>query len=197
MTAPISFSDIPAVESIILKIAKVGDAGIGLKPLCSKYGINPEHFDIHLVDNLVGADMRVIPGGTVQVLIAWPCELRKLKVQLDSAFRLMTKHSLRRTLEIVPISYVRGEKKWFREKMMDIADIMPDLLSRHRLRVTTTTITTIMDTITGESISTSTTDKPERFDGNDVARWIELSRIVVEKHPVDVNDTLVEQREEM
>lgn len=165
------------------------------RSISRNYNINPEHFRVQLVSELVRGDMQVIPGGVVQIIMLWPDVQPIMNMKLQSAFRLMTRYPLRRTLEIVPVAYIHREgierRKWYRQHFGEIGEIMPDLLPRHRLRVTTTTITTIHDTITGELVSSSEVAKPTRFDGNDVKAWLELSRIVKERHPSheDVGET--------
>lgn len=166
MTETVKLMDLKTMEEIVKEHA--------IKR-CVRHGMQPSHFDIHLVSRLERGDMNIIPGHPVQISLLWPHCMPIMNAKLDSAFRLIQRKRLHRTFEVVPIAFVQEAKQFHRTKFSDLAEIM-DLTPRHRLRMQVETKMTLSDTLTGKSISIARKGKLERFDGDEIGMWIELTR---------------------
>lgn len=166
------------VEKVVNEYARV---------LAVKARINPDHVEVFLSRNL-GAIMKVNGGSVVRVFLQWPEAQPNINTLLGDAFSLMKRYPVRRTMEIVPVSYIRTQrdeikKKWRKEKFTDESEIILDLVPRHRLRVVESHTTTLTDVVSGESITVTRTGPTDRFDGDAISLWFDLSRVVRDKHP--------------
>lgn len=171
-------SDLSAVEEVVRGYAEV---------VAKRHGINKAHFELHLVVDSKYV-LNVIGGPIVKIVLLWPHAQPNINTLLGDAFALMRRHPIRRTMEIVPVAYVRTEsaeikKKWRKEKFTDESDIILDLIPRSRLRVKKTETTVIEDIVTGESITLIHEYPTDRFDSDATSLWLRLSRIVRDKHP--------------
>lgn len=171
-------TDLSVVEPIVREYAKV---------VAPKHGIRPEHFTLHLTSK-IDAIMAVTGGHVVDIYLKWPDAQPIINMLLNDAFRLMRKYPVRRTMEIVPVAYLRTmksdiKKMWKREKFTDESDIVLDLIPRHRLRVTKIETTIVHDVVTGEKLTLQHEYPTDRFDDHATGLWLQLSRIVRDKHP--------------
>lgn len=150
--------------------------------VAKKHRINPDHFVVHLVVDMERGQMDVIAGQVVQIVLLWPYAQTCINELLDSAFRLMKRFPMRRTFDIVPIGYVSEQReerrKFFKHSLGDIGDSLGELIPRARLKMHTDTVTTLEDTKTGVKVSVTHKGKTERFEGNGLGLWLELSRQV-------------------
>lgn len=171
-------TDIGKVEPIVREYARA---------LAFRHQVKPEHFEVHLARNLGGAIMKMTAGGCVNIMVQWPEAQPQLKTILESAFKAMQRFGLRRTLEVVPVAYSKKldaeNKKWKKERFIDGADIVCDLIPQHRLRVQRHETITLSDVVTGEKVTFSHELPLERFDGGINKLWFELSRVVRDLHP--------------
>lgn len=165
---------------------------------CIAHQIKAEHFEVRLVTELRdNAIMGLIPGNPVLICLRWPAAHEFLNTQLRSAFSTIKRYKLRRTMEVVPVAMIKRnraelkeafkngmkKKEWSSKRFIDEEDIIFDLVPKRRLKVSEMVITKLEDTLTGESITVHHTGKATRFEGENVGMWLELSRIVREKHP--------------
>lgn len=161
--------------------------------LCRKHGVSPDHFQIHMSEDIGDNISSVIPGHIVQIHLKWPEVIPTMNSVIHDCLSLIARYKLRRTLEIVPYAYMRDwNNKWKREMFQDESDIVMDMLPKHRLKISESTTITLEDSVTGETISITKSGKKERFEGEDVTLWIQLSRIVRDKHPI--LETIVEDK---
>lgn len=162
-----------------------------------KYGINPEHFEVHLCSELERGGIMYVRGGhVVDIYLLWPAAQPIINMMLGDAFRLMKNHPIRKALEIVPVAYMRRmakeiKKRWKKVNFNDESDIVLDLIPRHRLRVHKTETTVIEDVITGERLTYIHEYPTDRFDEYATGLWFDLSRIVRAKYP-EVEEISVE-----
>lgn len=181
--APVMLKGLAEKEKMVNEYAKRGYPEMGIPALCKRYGLSPNHFEIRLSTSLEKGHMSLIPGNPVEIILLWPHCQPIINTQLASAFNAIQRHRMWRTMALVPASYMHEGRKWAKVALGDAADNVMDLIPRPRLRMTTTTITTLTDAKTGESISVTHKGKEERYDAEHVGMWLELSRIVREKHP--------------
>lgn len=161
--------------------------------LCRKHGVSPDHFSIHLVDEIENNGMcATFPGHVVQIHLKWPEILPTMNSAIHDCLSMIVRYKMRRSLEIVLYAYLKDwNNKWKREMFQDESDIVMDMLPKHRLKISESTTITLEDSVTGETISVTKSGKKERFEGEDVTLWIQLSRIVRDKHPI--LETIVEE----
>lgn len=166
------------VERVVNEYAKI---------VATKHGVNKDHFQVHLTRNLGGV-LKLVGGPTVDIFLLWPDAQPNINTLLNDAFRLMRKYPVRRPMEIVPVAYARTlsrkiKKMWKKEKFVDESDIVLDLIPRHRLRVTKIETTILEDVVSGEKLTTIHEYPTERFDWFATGLWLQLSRIVRDRHP--------------
>lgn len=166
------------VEKVVNEYAKV---------LAGKQNVRPEHIEVILSRDL-GAIMKLQAGSPVRIYLQWPEAQPNINTLLLDAFSLIRRYPIRRSFELVPVAYVRTErneirKAWRKEKFTDESEIVLDLIPRQRLRVRETVTTEIIDTVTGETVSTTRSGKTDRFEGDAIGLWMQLSRQVRDKYP--------------
>lgn len=174
-------ADLSGVENIVREYARV---------VAQRHGIRHDWYELHLVSEMDGI-MKVTGGHLVKIFLHWPYAQPQINMLLNDAFSLMKKYPVRRTMEIVPVAYVRSmsadiKKKWKREKFTDESDIVLDLIPRHRIRITKIETTIVEDVVTGEKITYMHEYPTTRFDADATSLWLDLSRLVRDKHPEEV-----------
>lgn len=150
-----------------------------------RHHINPEHVDLHLSTEM-NAIMNVFGGHKVHLWLKWPHAHLEINQLLKDFCKLFPK--IHRTMEVVPFALAFQEKKWLREKFSTEEQIIFDLLPKHRLKISRKEIVTVEDTVTGESISIEHKGSSDRFEGEEVGMWIDLSRIINKKYPTENED---------
>lgn len=158
---------------------------------CIAYGLQPEMFEIHLVPKLRhDHSWEMQAGNPIVIEMLWPFCQPFINSELESIFRTIVRHRAYRTMEIVPVSFYKDQHKLYRSKFGELGDIMPDLVSRQRLRQQTTTTYTLRDVKTGESVTVTHIGREERFEGLPSGLWIALSRKIREKEPEFTDDPI-------
>lgn len=176
-------ADLSGLENVVKEYAKV---------VAARHGIRHDHFELHLTSKMGGV-MKVTGGHTVKIFLLWPDAQPQINTLLNDAFTLMKKYPVRRTMEIVPVAYVRTmsqeiKKKWKKEKFVDDSDIVLDLIPRHRIRIKQTVTTEVSDVVTGEKLTLVHEYPTTRFDTDATGLWLELSRRVRDHHPEENED---------
>lgn len=167
-----------AVEGIVNEYAK---------KFAIKHRVRENDFTIVLTTKFKGI-MGLKRGPVVQIILLWPDAQPNINTLLDSAFKTISRNKLVDGFAVESVLHIRRRaeerKKWLREKIgADEADIILDLIPKHRIRTTVTTTVKYEDVVTGEAISVTHEAKPEQYRGTDVASWLKLSRIVRDNHP--------------
>jgi hypothetical protein len=167
-----------AVEKIVNEYAK---------KFAKKHRVGENNFSISLVTKFKGV-MGLKRGPVVQIILLWPDAQPNINTLLDGAFRTISRNRLVDGFALEPVYHVRkraeDRKRMLREKIgADEADIILDLIPKHRIKCTVTTVVEYEDVVTGEKLSVTHTEKPEQFRGQDVSNWLKLSRIVRDNHP--------------
>lgn len=170
------------------------------KTLAKKNGVNPEFIEFHLAPNL-NEILKVQGGHVVHIYLKWPEIQPRINLYLKDIFSLMRRLPIRRSMEIVPVAYVRKEsievrKKWKKESFTEESDIVLDLVPKGRLMIQETVTTTLIDTVTKEKITIEHEGKLRRFDGENVAIWMQLSRFIRDQHPELNQDAIEEDKNE-
>lgn len=152
-----------------------------------KHRVNENAFTICLVTQFKGV-MGLKRGPVVQIILLWPDAQANINTLLEGAFRTIARNRLVDGMAIEPVMHIRkraeDRRKWLREKLgKDEADIILDLIPKHRIQVQVTTTVEYKDVVTGESLSITHTAKPEQYAGSDVSSWLKLSRQVRLNHP--------------
>lgn len=167
-----------AVEEVLNEYAK---------KFAKKHRVGENNFTIVLVTKFKGV-MGLKRGPVVQIILLWPDAQPNVNTLLDSAFRTISRNKLVDGLALEPVFHIKrraeDRRRLLREKIgKDEADIILDLIPKHRIKCTVTTTVEYEDVVTGEKLSVTHTDKPEQFRGQDVSNWLRLSRIVRDNHP--------------
>lgn len=157
------------------------------KKFAKKYRVGEDNFTIVLTTKFKGI-MGLKRGPVVQIILLWPDAQPNINTLLDSAFKTISRNKLVDGFAVEHVLHIKKRaeerKKWLREKIgADEADIILDLIPKHRVKVTVTTTVKYEDVVTGEAISITHEAKPEQYRGTDVASWLKLSRIVRDNHP--------------
>jgi hypothetical protein len=176
--ADVKLETLANVERVVNEYAKI---------VAAKHGVNKDHFQVHLTRQLGGV-LKLVGGPTVDIFLLWPDAQPNINTLLNDAFRLMRKYPVRRTMEIVPIAYARTMSKkiknmWKKEKFTDESEIVLDLIPRHRLRVKKIETTILEDVVSGEKLTIVHEYPTDRFDWFATGLWLQLSRIVRDRHP--------------
>lgn len=166
-----------AVESVVNEYAK---------KYARRYRVNDDEFKVLLVTKFNGI-MGLRRGPVVQIVLLWPDAQPNINTLLDSAFRTISRNRLVDTMAVESVIHIRRRaeerRKWIREKISDEADILLDLIPKHRVKVTQTVTVEYEDVVTGEKLTLTHKQTPEYFRGQDMSAWMQLSRIVRDKHP--------------
>jgi hypothetical protein len=166
-----------AVEQVVNEYAK---------KFARRYRVSDDDYNVLLVSQFRGI-MGLKRGPVVQIVLLWPDAQPSINTLLDSAFRTISRNRLIDTMSIEPVMHIKKRaeerRKWVREKIGDEADIILDLLPKHRIMVEMETKVTYTDVITGEEYSVIHRPQKEYYRGQDVSAWLHLSRIVRDKHP--------------
>jgi hypothetical protein len=157
------------------------------KKFAKKHRVGEDQFTIVLTTKFKGI-MGLKRGPVVQIILLWPDAQPNINTLLDSAFKTISRNKLVDGFAVESVLHIKKRaeerKKWLREKIgADEADIILDLIPKHRVKVTVTTTVKYEDVITGEALSITHEAKPEQYRGTDVASWLKLSRIVRDNHP--------------
>lgn len=167
-----------AVEEVLNEYAK---------KFARKHRVGEDNYTIVLVTKFKGV-MGLKRGPVVQIILLWPDAQPNVNTLLDGAFRTISRNRLVDGLAIEPVIHIKRRaeerRRLIREKIgNDEADIILDLIPKHRIQCTVTTTVEYHDVVTGEKLSVTHQAKPEQFRGQDVSNWLRLSRIVRDKHP--------------
>lgn len=167
-----------AVEAVVNEYAK---------KFAKKHRVREDDYSVSLVTQFKGI-MGLKRGPVVQIILLWPDAQPNMNTLLDSAFKTISRNRLVDGLAVEPVLHIRKRveerRRWLREKIgTDEADIILDLIPKHRILTTVTTSVEYKDVVTGEKITITHQAKPEHYRGTDVASWLKLSRIVRDNHP--------------
>jgi hypothetical protein len=154
----------------------------------NRYRIGEEKFTINLVTQFKGV-MGLKRGPVVQIILLWPDAQPNINTLLESAFKTISRNRLIDGMQIEPIMHIKRRaeerRKWLREKIGDEADIILDLIPKHRIVTAVTTTVEYRDVVTGESLTVTHKAKPEQYRGTDIGSWLRLSRMVRDNHPAE------------
>lgn len=166
-----------AVEQVVNEYAK---------KYARRYRVDEDEFKVLLVTEFKGI-MGLRRGPVVQIVLLWPDAQPNINTLLESAFKTISRNRLVDTMAVESVMHIRRRaeerRKWVREQIGDEADIILDLIPKHRVKVTQTTIVEYEDVVTGEKLTLTHKQSPEYFRGQDVSAWLQLSRIVRANHP--------------
>lgn len=156
------------------------------KKFARKHRVGEDNFTIVLTTKFKGI-MGLKRGPVVQIILLWPDAQPNINTLLESAFKTISRNKLVDGLAMESVLHIKKRaeerKRWLREKIgSDEADIILDLIPKHRIRTTVTTTVKYEDVVTGESLSITHEAKPEQYRGTDIASWLKLSRIVRDNH---------------
>lgn len=166
------------VESVVNEYAR---------KFAKKHRVGEDRYTVVLVTQFKGI-MGLKRGAVVQIILLWPDAQPNINTLLDSAFRTISRNRLVDGMALEAVFHIKrraeDRKRMIREKIgVDEADIILDLIPKHRIRCTVTTTVKYEDVLTHECISVTHEAKPEQFRGQDVSNWLKLSRIVRDNHP--------------
>lgn len=195
--------NLSAVEKVVNEFAK---------KFAKRYRVNEDEYAIVLATGFTRGIMGIRRGPVAQIVLQWPDALPSVNTLLDGAFKLISRRHLVDTMAVEPVFLIKRRaeerRKLIRERVgSDEADIILDLIPKHRIRTTVTTTVKYEDVVTGESYEVTHREKPEQYRGQDVTSWLKLSRIVRDNHPeeatryceepevIDTGAMLVEQAE--
>jgi hypothetical protein len=158
------------------------------KKFAKRYRVDEDSYTIILSTEFAKGIMGIRRGPVAQIVLAWPDAQPSINTLLDSAFKTISRNKLVDSMSIEPVLHIKRRaeerRKWVRTKLgNDEADIILDLVPKHRIRTTVITSVKYEDVITGESITVTHQEKPEQYRGQDVSTWMRLSRIVRDNHP--------------
>jgi DNA-directed RNA polymerase subunit F len=166
-----------AVEQVVNEYAK---------KYARRFRVADDEYKVLLVTEFKGI-MGLRRGPVVQIILLWPDAQPNINTLLESAFRTISRNRLVDTLAVESVMHIRRRaderRKWVREQIHDEADIILDLIPKHRVKVTQKMVTEYEDVVTGEKITITHQPASEYFRGQDVSAWLQLSRIVRDKHP--------------
>lgn len=149
--------------------------------------VGEDEFTVILASGFTRGIMGIKRGPVAQIILQWPEAQPSINTLLESAFKLIAKRHMVDTMAVESTLVIRKRveerRRWVREKLGDEADIILDLIPRHRIRTTVTTSVKYEDVVTGESYTVTHQSKPEQYRGQDVSSWLKLSRIVRDNHP--------------
>lgn len=171
--------NLSAVERVVNEYAK---------KFAKRYRVGEHEWVIVLATGFTRGIMGIRRGPVAQIVLQWPEAQPSMNTLLDGAFKLISKRHLVDTMAVEPVFLIKRRaeerRKLIREKVgSDEADIILDLIPKHRIRTTVSTTVRYEDVITGESYTVTHTEKPEQYRGRDVTSWLKLSRIVRDNHP--------------
>ena len=137
-----------------------------------KYGLPKDSFYITLAPKMFierGEGVRIERGyPTAMIYIGYlpiPSQEKQFKDAIFDALSAIKKLKLYNCTEIVAVSYIKKikteRKKWLSEKGMFDSDLIPDLIPKYRLRVSTITSITMTDTLTGQSVTVNSNMEKE------------------------------------
>jgi hypothetical protein len=157
------------------------------KKFAKRYRVNEDDYTVMLVTQFKGI-MGLKRGPVVQIILLWPDAQPNINTLLDSAFKTISRNRLVDSMAVEPVVHIKRRaeerRKWVRQQLgSDEADIILDLIPKHRIRTTVTTTVKYEDVVTGESFSVTHHEKPEQYRGQDISSWLKLSRIVRDAHP--------------
>jgi hypothetical protein len=161
-----------------------------------RFRVDENKFSINLVTSFKGV-MGLKRGPVVQIILLWPDAQPNINTLLESAFKTITRNRLIDGLQIEPVLHIKrraeDRRRWLREKLGDEADIILDLIPKHRIVTTVTTSVEYKDVVTGETLTVTHKERPEQYRGTDIGSWLRLSRQVRDNHPAEAtrysNDT--------
>jgi hypothetical protein len=170
--------NLSAVEAVVNEYAK---------KFAKRYRVDEDDYTVILVTQFKGI-MGLKRGAVVQIILLWPDAQPNINTLLDSAFKTISRNRLVDSMSIEPVIHIKRRaeerRKWVRQQLgNDEADIILDLIPKHRIRTTVTTTVKYEDVVTGETLSVTHQEKPEQYRGQDVSSWLKLSRIVRDAHP--------------
>lgn len=153
-----------------------------------RQNIDPKQVIVFLSKNMGNAVMHVEIGNPVKLTINWnegASEIKSIIYDFCKAFR---RHRLVRTMEIVPFSLIYENKKWakatLKKGFKNVEEtVILDLLSRNRLEIVREEIVVLRDKVTKMSVTERIISKPERFEGEQMQMWFDLSRAVANAFP--------------
>lgn len=174
--------EISKIEHMINEVAK-RDAAL------KRFGLNPDHYRIRLVWEM-DSIMKISAGHVVQIWLKWPesygADGTDIPMHIHNAFRMINRHRLHRTMEVVPWMATRlNNQKWVKEHFKDESEIIFDLIPKNRLKVERKLVTTMTDLATGEVVKTETEN--DKY-ADEVEMRIILSRIVRTKYGKNGDD---------
>jgi hypothetical protein len=186
----------PAVAEVEKKEAekpKLGNLGAVEKVVneyarkfATKHRVKESEFVIVLSEQLHGI-WGVRRGPVTQIILLWPNAQLNINTILDDVFRLIAKRHLVDTMAVESSMLIKrraeDRRKLVRKQIgNDEADIILDLIPKHRIVTTRTTTVEYRDLTTGETYAVTHKEKPEPYRGQDVSNWLKLSRIVRDRH---------------
>ena len=171
--------NLSAVEKVVNEYAK---------KFAKRYRVSEDEYAIVLATGFTRGIMGIRRGPVAQIVLQWPEAQPSINTLLDGAFKLISKKHLVDSMAVEPVFLIRRRaeerRKLIRAKIgNDEADIILDLIPKHRIRTTVTVTVKYEDVVTGESYSVTHNEKPEQYRGQDVTSWLKLSRIVRDRHP--------------
>jgi hypothetical protein len=158
------------------------------RKFAKRYRVDEDSYTIILSTEFAKGIMGIRRGPVAQIILAWPDAQPSINTLLDSAFKTISRSKLVDSMAVEPVLHIKRRaeerRRWVRTRLgSDEADIILDLVPKHRIRTTVITSVKYEDVITGESITVTHHEKPEQYRGQDVSTWMRLSRIVRDNHP--------------
>jgi hypothetical protein len=125
-----------------------------------KYGIKDNHYRITLQESLKQGDMYIVSGPVVDIFFKYPQPKDKWAPMIRSAFSAISRRpDIRTPVEIVPVGWykkLKGEsRKWHKDRFGEFADVVMNMIPKHRLVESTTITHTLKDRVTGLEVSVS------------------------------------------
>ena len=167
-----------AVESVLNDYAK---------KFAKRHRVPEDGYTIILSTDFSRGIMGIVRGPVAQIVLLWPHAQPNINTLLDDAFRMISRNHLVDSFAVESSIVIKRRaeerRRWVREKIGDQADIILDLIPKHRIRTRVITTVEYEDVITKEKISITHSQRPEQYRGQDISNWLKLSRLVRDNHP--------------